>query len=437
MLPHRTDPDPISKEIQLLPKKLLQPDGNPETKRHRPKLYQGSDVELPLLSENRLEPDSKREMERYWPEPDSVKRKRTDLDPNLDSDGENLLLPESRPEPDSKILHQNDLDTDSDSNAKDSDGSILDILRYLRDYSASNSETLLTLADLSLDSLYLEVSDLPPEIIKSKIEDIAVQVVESKGIWGMSRPSKFQVYIPELDLLVLKKNTTIQSSRKPIPPLNVGSMRSDALFVLLVEKHATFLRLAEDKFYNRFPCIIITARGYPDVATRMFLRRLRMELHLPVLALMDSDPHGVKILSVYGMVPSESFASKSESVSGSFWCNILPSGIGQFSGRSKFSPSESKSGSRSVRFRLTESGSANNVPSHAYRWVPDGSRIGAVILRRSPGTARACDVLSQGYRWVTEASWVEAVFLWIPSLSRFGGEGSFTYPCQPFLVVEV
>ena len=25
-----------------------------------------------------------------------------------------------------------------------------------------------------------------------------------------------------------------------------------------------------------------------------------MELHLPVLALMDSDPHGVKILSVYG-----------------------------------------------------------------------------------------------------------------------------------------
>jgi hypothetical protein len=82
---------------------------------------------------------------------------------------------ENRPEPDSKILHQNDLDTDFDSNAKDSDGSILDILRYLRDYSASNSETLLTLADLSLDSLYLEVSDLPPEIIKSKIEDIAVE----------------------------------------------------------------------------------------------------------------------------------------------------------------------------------------------------------------------------------------------------------------------
>jgi hypothetical protein len=113
-------------------------------------------------------------MERYWPEPDSVKRKRTDLDPDLDSDGENLLLPENCPIPDGKILHQNDPDTDSDSDAKDSDGTILDILRYLRDYSASNSETLLSLAYLSLDSLYQEVSDLPLEIIKSKIEDIAV-----------------------------------------------------------------------------------------------------------------------------------------------------------------------------------------------------------------------------------------------------------------------
>lgn len=33
------------------------------------------------------------------------------------------------------------------------------------------------------------------------------------------------------------------------------------------------MRLAEDRFYNRFPCIIITAKGQPDVATRLFLRR--------------------------------------------------------------------------------------------------------------------------------------------------------------------
>ena len=39
------------------------------------------------------------------------------------------------------------------------------------------------------------------------------------------------------------------------------------------------MRLAEDRFYNKFPCIIITGKGQPDVATRMFLRRLKVLMH--------------------------------------------------------------------------------------------------------------------------------------------------------------
>jgi meiotic recombination protein SPO11 len=46
-------------------------------------------------------------------------------------------------------------------------------------------------------------------------------------------------------------------------------------------------------------CIIVTAKGQPDVGTRLFLRRLKRELHLPILGLVDSDPYGLKILSVY------------------------------------------------------------------------------------------------------------------------------------------
>ena len=48
----------------------------------------------------------------------------------------------------------------------------------------------------------------------------------------------------------------------------VREIRSDALFILLVEKDAAFMRLAEDRFYNTYPCIILTAKGQPDVATR-------------------------------------------------------------------------------------------------------------------------------------------------------------------------
>lgn len=73
---------------------------------------------------------------------------------------------------------------------------------------------------------------------------------------------------------------------------------SDAKFILLVEKDAAFMRLAEDRFYNEYACIILTAKGQPDVATRLFLRQLKTHLGLPVLALVDSDPYGLKILSV-------------------------------------------------------------------------------------------------------------------------------------------
>lgn len=50
--------------------------------------------------------------------------------------------------------------------------------------------------------------------------------------------------------------------------MQVANIQSDALFILLVEKDAAFMRLAEDRFYNTYPCIILTAKGQPDVASR-------------------------------------------------------------------------------------------------------------------------------------------------------------------------
>ena len=50
--------------------------------------------------------------------------------------------------------------------------------------------------------------------------------------------------------------------------VQVSNLQSDALFILLVEKDAAFMRLAEDRFYNTYPCIILTAKGQPDVASR-------------------------------------------------------------------------------------------------------------------------------------------------------------------------
>jgi len=79
----------------------------------------------------------------------------------------------------------------------------------------------------------------------------------------------------------------------------VTDIRSDAQFILVVEKDAAFMRLAEDRFYNSYPCIIITGKGQPDVATRLFLKRVSESLNIPVLGLVDADPSGLKIISVY------------------------------------------------------------------------------------------------------------------------------------------
>ena len=88
---------------------------------------------------------------------------------------------------------------------------------------------------------------------------------------------------------------------KAIPPSidRVTNIRGDAEFILLIEKDAAFMRLAEDRFYNTYPCVIISGKGQPDVATRLFLNKVRTSLNIPILGLFDADPYGLKILSVY------------------------------------------------------------------------------------------------------------------------------------------
>ncbi len=76
-------------------------------------------------------------------------------------------------------------------------------------------------------------------------------------------------------------------------------LESDAEFILVIEKNAVMMRLTEDRFWRRHPSILLTAQGVGNVATRMFLKRLNKELNLPTFTLVDSDPYGHYIHSVY------------------------------------------------------------------------------------------------------------------------------------------
>lgn len=75
----------------------------------------------------------------------------------------------------------------------------------------------------------------------------------------------------------------------------------------------------------------MTAKGQPDVATRMFLSRVAFQLKIPVLGLVDSDPYGLKILSVY-MSGSKnmSYDSASLTTPDIKWLGLRPSDLDKY-----------------------------------------------------------------------------------------------------------
>ncbi|PPQ90548.1 hypothetical protein CVT25_015862 [Psilocybe cyanescens] len=93
-----------------------------------------------------------------------------------------------------------------------------------------------------------------------------------------------------------------------IPPgedIETFGIDEDVAWILVVEKEAVFqtlCRLQISKHDSMLgPGIIITGKGYPDVATRHVVKSLASALprSIPILGLMDGDPFGLDILSVY------------------------------------------------------------------------------------------------------------------------------------------
>ncbi|KDE08955.1 hypothetical protein MVLG_01045 [Microbotryum lychnidis-dioicae p1A1 Lamole] len=74
-------------------------------------------------------------------------------------------------------------------------------------------------------------------------------------------------------------------------------------WVLVVEKEAIFSALSSsslllDSILGRG--VLITGKGYPDMATRHLLKKLSVDMpHTPIMALVDADPHGIEILATY------------------------------------------------------------------------------------------------------------------------------------------
>ena len=92
----------------------------------------------------------------------------------------------------------------------------------------------------------------------------------------------------------------LQGVHVPNKVCKIVEIKSDAKFLLVVEKEATYQTLTETaNFAKDWNCLILTGRGYPDVNTRHLVRLIWSFLRIPVLALVDADPYGFDIYCQY------------------------------------------------------------------------------------------------------------------------------------------
>ncbi|KAB0407440.1 hypothetical protein E2I00_012454, partial [Balaenoptera physalus] len=111
--------------------------------------------------------------------------------------------------------------------------------------------------------------------------------------------------------------------------LNFTDLITDAKFLLIVEKDATFQRLLDDNFCTKMsPCIMVTGKGVPDLNTRLLVKKLWDTFHIPIFTLVDADPHGIEIMCIYkyGSM-AMSFEAHNLTVPAIRWLGLLPSDI--------------------------------------------------------------------------------------------------------------
>jgi meiotic recombination protein SPO11 len=93
---------------------------------------------------------------------------------------------------------------------------------------------------------------------------------------------------------------SIPGDLKAIESVSIDASTCD--FILVLEKEAVFNKLLQEKIWERYPCAIVTAKGFPDLPTRAFLHRLAssgVRETCTIFVLVDWNPAGLWIYSTY------------------------------------------------------------------------------------------------------------------------------------------
>ncbi|XP_004309462.1 PREDICTED: DNA topoisomerase 6 subunit A-like [Fragaria vesca subsp. vesca] len=126
--------------------------------------------------------------------------------------------------------------------------------------------------------------------------------------------------------------TYAQSRDDGVP---VPAMRSEidlrdhgAKFILVVEKKTCFVELLQKKFYDDYPCIIVTGMGMPGVGGRGFVKILWDTFRLPVYGLFDCDPSAIEMFNTYTVGSIEkAYDNVSLTCPSMTWLGVWPSDL--------------------------------------------------------------------------------------------------------------
>ncbi|KAI8108957.1 hypothetical protein M9435_005374 [Picochlorum sp. BPE23] len=113
--------------------------------------------------------------------------------------------------------------------------------------------------------------------------------------------------MPSVDCSLLERGYSIPGC---IPLIWKSTMRCRASCILVIEKETMFQRFVQASPMLK-DCLLVTAKGYPDIATRAFLKKLHDTYpSIPMVGLVDWNPHGLHILAQYKFGSENSPESK-------------------------------------------------------------------------------------------------------------------------------
>jgi DNA topoisomerase-6 subunit A len=112
---------------------------------------------------------------------------------------------------------------------------------------------------------------------------------------------------------------------------NLEFLDHDAKMVVAVETGGMYARLIENGFDEDYQSILVHLKGQPARSTRRLIKRLNLELGLPVVVFTDGDPWSYRIFAsvAYGAIKSAHLSEHLVTPSAKF-LGVQPSDIVEY-----------------------------------------------------------------------------------------------------------